>query len=114
MIPSARPARIDHRRPLDRQDDDLHRHDHQQRPVEQTGEEAGDKDYRPLYSIYVAVGQKQSSVANVIRVLEEQGALPYTIVVMAAASDSATNQYLAPFSGAAMANGSWKTAWTRS
>jgi len=68
-------------------------------------EEAGDKDYRPLYSIYVVVGQKQSSVANVIRVLEEHGAMPYTIVVVAAAADSATNQYLAPFSGAAM--GEW-------
>jgi F-type H+-transporting ATPase subunit alpha len=68
-------------------------------------EAAGDKDYRPLYSIYVAVGQKQSNVARVISVLEEQGAMPYTIVVVAAASDSATNQYLAPFAGAAM--GEW-------
>jgi F-type H+/Na+-transporting ATPase subunit alpha len=41
------------------------------------------------------------------------GALPYTIVVVAAASDSATNQYLAPFAGAPWANGSWTTAWTR-
>jgi F-type H+-transporting ATPase subunit alpha len=68
-------------------------------------EDAGDKDYRPLYSIYVAVGQKQSSVANVIRVLEEHHAMPYTIVMVAAASDSATNQYLAPFAGCAM--GEW-------
>jgi F-type H+-transporting ATPase subunit alpha len=67
--------------------------------------EAGDKDYRPLYSIYVAIGQKQSNIANVIRVLEENGALPYTIVVAAPASDSATNQYLAPFAGCAM--GEW-------
>ncbi len=66
---------------------------------------SGDKDYRPLYSIYVAVGQKQSNVANVIRVLEEAGAMEYTIVVVSAASDSATNQYLAPFAGAAM--GEW-------
>ena len=66
---------------------------------------SGDKDYRPLYSIYVAIGQKQSNVANVIRVLEESGALEYTIVVVSAASDSATNQYLAPFAGAAM--GEW-------
>src|ERR1041385_7480035 len=66
---------------------------------------AGDKEYRPLYSIYVAVGQKQSNVARVINVLEEAGAMPYTIVVVASASDSATNQYLAPFSGCAM--GEW-------
>ncbi|MDG1890215.1 MAG: F0F1 ATP synthase subunit alpha [Verrucomicrobiota bacterium] len=68
-------------------------------------EEAGDKDYRPLYCIYVAVGQKQSNVAQVINTLEEEGALPYTIVVSASASDSATNQYLVPFSGCAM--GEW-------
>jgi F-type H+/Na+-transporting ATPase subunit alpha len=68
-------------------------------------QQAGDKDYRPLYCIYVAVGQKQSNVARVIGVLEEAGAMPYTIVVVAAASDSATNQYLAPFAGAAM--GEW-------
>src|SRR5690349_89739 len=49
---------------------------------------AGDKDYRPLYCIYVAVGQKQSNVARVISVLEEAGAMPDTIVVSAPASDS--------------------------
>jgi F-type H+-transporting ATPase subunit alpha len=68
-------------------------------------QQAGDKDYRPLYCIYVAVGQKQSNIARVIGVLEEAGAMPYTVVVVAAASDSATNQYLAPFAGAAM--GEW-------
>src|SRR5438552_590836 len=68
-------------------------------------EAAGDKEYRPLYSIYVAIGQKQSNIARVISVLEEQGAMPFTIVIAAAASDSATNQYLAPFAGAAM--GEW-------
>jgi F-type H+-transporting ATPase subunit alpha len=68
-------------------------------------EEAGDKEYRPLYSIYVAVGQKQSNIARVVSVLEETGAMPYTIIVAASASDSATNQYIAPFSGAAM--GEW-------
>nr|UXE45796.1 ATP synthase subunit alpha [uncultured bacterium] len=66
---------------------------------------AGDKEYRPLYCIYVAIGQKQSNIARVISVLEENKAMPYTIVVAAAASDSATNQYLAPFAGAAM--GEW-------
>ena len=57
------------------------------------------KSFRPIYNIYVAIGQKQSSVARVIGVLEEAGAMPYTIVIVAAASDSASNQYLAPFTG---------------
>jgi len=68
-------------------------------------QQAGDKNYRPLYCIYVVIGQKQSDVARTIAVLDEAHALPYTIVVVAAASDSATNQYLAPFAGAAM--GEW-------
>jgi F-type H+-transporting ATPase subunit alpha len=66
---------------------------------------AGDKGYRPLYSIYVAIGQKQSNIARIITILEEAGALPYTIIVASPASDSATNQYLSPFAGAAM--GEW-------
>jgi F-type H+-transporting ATPase subunit alpha len=73
--------------------------------LNKAAEVSGEKEYRPLYSIYVAVGQKQSNVANVIRVLEEHDALAHTIVVVAAASDSATNQYLAPFAGCAM--GEW-------
>jgi len=73
--------------------------------INKAGEASGDKDFRPIYSIYVAVGQKQSNVARVISVLEEAGAMPYTIIVASAASDSATNQYLAPFAGAAI--GEW-------
>src|SRR5271170_6286723 len=73
--------------------------------INKAGEASGDKDFRPIYSIYVAVGQKQSNVARVINVLEEAGAMPYSIIVVAAAADSATNQYLAPFAGAAM--GEW-------
>jgi F-type H+-transporting ATPase subunit alpha len=73
--------------------------------LNRAAEEAGDKAYRPLYSIYVAVGQKQSNIARFVSVLEEAGALPYTIVMTASASDSATNQYLAPFAGCAM--GEW-------
>jgi len=73
--------------------------------LNKAAETSGDKDYRPLYSIYVAVGQKQSNIANTIRVLEENGAMPYTIIVVASAADSATNQYLVPFSGCAM--GEW-------
>jgi len=66
---------------------------------------AGAKDFRPVYNIYVAIGQKQSNIARVIAELEKAGALEYTIVVAAAASDSAADQYLAPFSGASI--GEW-------
>src|SRR2546425_11161469 len=68
-------------------------------------EDAKDKDYRPLYCIYVAVGQKNSNVARALDVLEREGAMPYTTIISAPASDTATNQYLAPFAGAAM--GEW-------
>jgi len=73
--------------------------------LNKAAEAAGDKEYRPLYSIYVAIGQKQSSIARTIAVLEEAGAMPYTIIVDSPASDSAASQYLAPFAGAAM--GEW-------
>ena len=65
----------------------------------------GDVDYRRLYCIYVAIGQKQSTIAQLISVLQDAGAMPYTIVVAAPAADSATSQYLAPFAGAAI--GEW-------
>ena len=52
--------------------------------------------------IYVAIGQKQSSIANVVRKLEEHGAMDYTIVVSASASDPASMQFLAPFAGCTM------------
>jgi len=68
-------------------------------------EESGDKDYRPVYSIYVAIGQKQSSIARVIATFEEAEAMPYTIVLASPAADSAANQYMAPFAGVAM--GEW-------
>jgi F-type H+-transporting ATPase subunit alpha len=73
--------------------------------LNKAAEAAGDKDYRPLYCIYVAIGQKQSSIARLISVLEDAGAMPYTIIVASPAADSATSQYLAPFAGAAM--GEW-------
>ena len=73
--------------------------------LNQAAEASGDTTHRPLYSIYVAVGQKQSSIARVIAVLEQAGAMPYTIIVASPASDSAANQYLAPFAGAAI--GEW-------
>jgi F-type H+-transporting ATPase subunit alpha len=73
--------------------------------LNKAAEAAGDKDYRPLYCIYVAIGQKQSSIARIISTLEQEGAMPYTIVLASAASDSVAAQYLAPFAGAAM--GEW-------
>ncbi len=57
---------------------------------------------KPVYCIYVAVGQKASTVANVVKALEERGAMPYTIVVSASASDPAPLQFFAPMSGAAI------------
>jgi len=68
-------------------------------------ENEGKEGFRPLYSIYVAIGQKNANVARVVDTLTQTGALPYTIIVSATASDSATSQYLAPFAGAAM--GEW-------
>jgi F-type H+/Na+-transporting ATPase subunit alpha len=73
--------------------------------LNRAAEAAGDAGYRPLYSIYVAIGQKQSTIARIVSVLEEAGAMPYTIVVASPAAGSATSQYLAPFAGAAM--GEW-------
>lgn len=58
--------------------------------------------FRPVYSIYVAIGQKNSNIARTINVLEKAGALEYTIIVCAPAADNPANQYIAPFSGASM------------
>jgi len=68
-------------------------------------EEGKLKDHKPVYSIYVAIGQKLANVARTISILEEAGAMEYTVVVVASASDPATNQYLAPYAGAAI--GEW-------
>ncbi len=57
---------------------------------------------KPVFCIYVAIGQKASTVANVVRVLEENGAMPYTVIVAASAADPAPLQFYAPFSGAAI------------
>jgi len=56
----------------------------------------------PVFCIYVAVGQKGSTVANVVRVLEENGAMPYTVIVAAPAADPAPMQFYAPMTGAAI------------
>ena len=63
----------------------------------------GDDESAKLYCIYVAVGQKRSTVAQIVKTLEENGALDYTIVVAATASDPAPMQFLAPFTACAMA-----------
>ena len=62
----------------------------------------GDDERAKLYCVYVVVGQKRSTVAQVVKTLEENGAMDYTIVVAATASDPAPMQFLAPFTGCAM------------
>ena len=73
--------------------------------INKVGRASGDPSFRPVYSIYVAVGQKQSNIARVIAELDKAGALEDTIIVAAGADAPAAAQYLAPFSGAAM--GEW-------
>jgi F-type H+-transporting ATPase subunit alpha len=68
-----------------------------QKPLNATGDEK-----IKLYCVYVAIGQKRSTVAQFVKVLEEHGALDYSIIVAATASDPAPMQYLAPFSGCTM------------
>jgi len=67
-----------------------------QRPMHESG------DPKALYCIYVAVGQKRSTVAQIMKQLEDAGAMKYTIIVAATASDSAPLQFLAPYSGCSM------------
>jgi len=57
---------------------------------------------KPVYCIYVAIGQKGSTIAQIAKTLEEHGAMPYTVIVMATASDPAALQFYAPFAGAAI------------
>ena len=66
------------------------------------GIESKDPNFRPVYSIYVAIGQKNATIARTLKVLEDHGALEYTIVVSAPASENAANQYIAPYAGTAM------------
>ena len=66
---------------------------------------AGKDESAKLYCVYVAIGQKRSTVAQIVKTLEENGALDYTIIVSATASEPAPLQFLAPFSGCAM--GEW-------
>ncbi|OYW46567.1 MAG: F0F1 ATP synthase subunit alpha [Sphingomonadales bacterium 32-68-7] len=70
--------------------------------INQKEANAGDDESKKLYCIYVAVGQKRSTVAQIVRTLEENGAMEYTIVVAATASEPAPLQFLAPYTGTAM------------
>ena len=66
---------------------------------------SGDANFRPVFSIYVAIGTKNSSIARTIGTLEKAGAMEFTVVVAASAADNAANQVFAPFSGTAI--GEW-------
>lgn len=62
----------------------------------------GKEGFRPVYSIYVAIGQKNSNIARTIQLLEKHDALKYTTIVAASAAENAANLYIAPYSGCAM------------
>ncbi|MET0372959.1 MAG: F0F1 ATP synthase subunit alpha, partial [Rhizorhabdus sp.] len=70
--------------------------------INQKGNHQGTDENKKLYCIYVAIGQKRSTVAQIVRQLEENGAMEYSIVIAATASEPAPLQYLAPYTGAAM------------
>jgi F-type H+/Na+-transporting ATPase subunit alpha len=70
--------------------------------LNQKGANAGTEESRKLYCIYVAIGQKRSTVAQIVKTLQDYGALEYSIVVAATASEPAPLQFLAPYAGCAM------------
>ena len=70
--------------------------------INQKQANAGTDEGKKLYCVYVAIGQKRSTVAQIVRTLEENGAMEYTIVIAATASDPAPLQFLAPYTGATM------------
>ncbi|MFC4291666.1 F0F1 ATP synthase subunit alpha [Sphingorhabdus arenilitoris] len=70
--------------------------------INQKNVNAGDDESKKMYCIYVAIGQKRSTVAQIVRALEEKGAMEYSIVVAATASEPAPLQYLAPYTGVTM------------
>jgi F-type H+-transporting ATPase subunit alpha len=73
--------------------------------INRVGLASGDPKFRPVYSIYVAIGQKNSNIVRTMAALEAAGALEFTCIVAAPAADNPANQYLAPYSGAAI--GEW-------
>ncbi len=70
--------------------------------INQRGAHQGDDESKKIFCVYVAVGQKRSTVAQIVKTLEENGAMDYTIVVAATASDPAPLQFLAPYAGCTM------------
>jgi proton translocating ATP synthase F1 alpha subunit len=70
--------------------------------INQKGVNAGNDESQKLYCVYVAVGQKRSTVAQIVKILSDAGALDYSVIVAATASDPAPLQFLAPYSGCAM------------
>jgi F-type H+-transporting ATPase subunit alpha len=76
-----------------------------QSSINRKGLAEGNPDFRPVYSIYVAIGQKNASIARTLTALEKAGALEYTVVIVAGASDNPANQYIAPYAGTAI--GEW-------
>jgi len=70
--------------------------------INQASVNKGDDESKKLYCIYVAIGQKRSTVAQIVKTLEDYGAMEYTIVVAATASEPAPLQFLAPYTGCAM------------
>ena len=70
--------------------------------INQKAVNQGNDETKKLYCVYVAVGQKRSTVAQLVKILSEAGALDYSIIVAATASDPAPLQFLAPYSGCAM------------
>src|SRR3546814_20015285 len=70
--------------------------------LNQKGINAGDDESKKLYCVYVAIGQKRSTVAQLVKTLEDNGALEYSIVVAATASEPAPLQFLAPYTGCTM------------
>jgi F-type H+-transporting ATPase subunit alpha len=76
-----------------------------QAKINKVGLAGSDANFRPVYSIYVAIGQKNSNIVRTLAALEAAGALEYTVVVAAPAADNPANQYIAPYSGAAI--GEW-------
>jgi len=73
--------------------------------INREGLKSGDPAFRPVYSIYVAIGQKNSNIARTIALLESFGAMEYTVVVCASAGDNPSSQYIAPYAGCAI--GEW-------
>lgn len=73
--------------------------------INRIGLASGNPDFRPVYSIYVAIGQKNSTIARTIKTLTEHNAMEYTIIVSSSAADNPVNQYIAPYAGCAI--GEW-------